>query len=163
MDFETAAIDSEVKVKSIQNDLDRRAQVLEVAVQGAYAAVQAVGPSASGGSGRNPKTLGQEHRMNDIGKISGSESVTSLLDWKQKLSIIIDTVLLGAFSILEWCEKSKTAISTELMTTAVDRLATSPLEPKVMGKLNAQLYALMMVKMGGRAETIMKSIDHRCD
>ena len=162
LDFESAAIDSENKVKAIQNDLDRRAQVLEVAVQGAYAAVQAVGPSAGGGSGGSSKTLSQERALSDIGKITGGESVTSLLDWKRKISIIIDTVLPGAFSILEWCEKSKTAINTESMTAAVDRLAVSPLEPKVMGKLNAQLYALMMVKMGGRAETIMKSIDHRC-
>ena len=56
----------------------------------------------------------------------------------------------------EQIETSKVPIST-LVANEITTVSKT-----VLSKLNNQLYALMMVKMGGRAETLMKSMDHRC-
>ena len=105
LDFETAAVESERNITGIKDDLERRSSLLEGAVQGAYAAVQAVGPgSGTGGSSGHSRTLSQEKALSDIGKIMGNESVSSLLEWKRKIAIIIDTILPGAYSVLEWAE-----------------------------------------------------------
>ena len=157
LDFETASVENDTQVQKIKDDLERRTNLLEGAVNGAYAAVQSVQGSGngSGGGGKSGRSLSQEKALESIGKILGNESVTSLLEWKRKLMIIIDTVLPGAYIAFEVVEKSKIPIGA----TFIGECTTA--DAAVMSKLNSQLYALMMVKMGGRAEILMKSMDHR--
>ena len=148
-------MEAEGKVKTIREDLERRTNLLEGAVQGAYAAVQSSTAGSNAGGGGVKRSLSQEKAVESIGKIMGNESVTSLLDWKRRLMIIIDTVLPGAFMAFETVEKSTSPIDATFISQC------QSVDAGVLGKLNGQLYALMMVKMGGRAEILMKSVDHR--
>ena len=69
--------------------------------------------------------------------------------------IIIDTVTPGSYMAFEAVEKSPEPITATVLSKLTN------LDSAVLGKLNSQMYALMMVKMGGRAENLMRSVDHR--
>ena len=107
LDIETQSLDTENKMKKISDELQSRTSLLEGAVQGAYAAAQQATTSQTGGaSGKVGRSLSQEKALESIGKIMGVESVSSLLEWKRKLMIIIDTVLPGAYTAFEAVENA---------------------------------------------------------
>ena len=79
--------------------------------------------------------------------------MTDILEWKRKTDILIITTIPGSIGTLQWAEKKEEVITAELISSQHDYHITH--------KLNQELYSFMMLKMGGRADTIMRKIDPR--
>ena len=144
----------QASIEQVQQDVIAKTSRLEGAISGAYAQVhsQAQGQQSNiAGNSRN--TLDSEKKFDVMAKITGDEPVSDILEWKRKIGILIETTIPGALGIFEWAEKQIAEITAEVIAFDHDYPVTH--------KLNQQLYSFMMLKMGGRADVIMRKIDPR--
>ena len=141
-------------IEQVQQDVTAKTSRLEGAISGAYAQVQSQAQGhQSGMQSGSRNTLDSKKKFDCLAKITGDETVTDILEWKRKTEILINTTIPGSLGTLHWAEKKGTVITAEIISSEQDFQITH--------KLNQELYSFMMLKMGGRADTIMRKIDPR--
>ena len=150
--METVSAKHDREMKTMGDELNTKTSELQGAVQGAYAAASIASQSNAGGSGGPGQSrfpLDGEKKFDSIEMITGNENLSQIQNWQRRIAIMINSSMMGAGDELAWAE------------TVKERIPTSEIQTRgpIAIRLNQQLYSLLMMKVGGKADAALRTVN----
>ena len=118
---------------AMETSMIHKAMRLEGAMAAATASAVNFGSGTSGGGGgRRYVSLDQDRRYDPLVVITGTENVSTILDWRRKFEMFTEAAIPGANTVLEWARNMGNVITSEK--------SDSSLSLKIAHRLNQEIY-----------------------